>query len=130
MAKDRRNKAEACRLHASPDEISCTSLVVSMCLIENKMSPLLQNHSLCWLGVQGLHFQGSQNFHSLGVKNPEVLTIHDSDYFKVCRSSANSLCLRTEDKQHTSAREHFQYAILDTENLSFAKCIHFTYLVC
>lgn len=69
MAKDRRIKAEACMLHASSDVISCTFLVVSMCLMENKMSPLLQDHSLCWLDVQGLHFQGSQYLHSLGVKN-------------------------------------------------------------
>lgn len=130
MAKDRRIKAEACRIHASPEVISCTFLVVPMSLIENKMNPLLWDHSLCWLDVQGLHFQGSQHLYSLGVKNTQVLTIHDSEYFKVCRSCANSLCLRTDDKQHSSAQEHFQNAVLDTEILSFTKCVYFTYLVC
>lgn len=92
--------------------------VVSVCLIENKMRP----QSLL-ARCTGLTFPRRSVFTQLRCENTEILTIHGSEYLKVCRSCANSLCLRTEDKKHTSPQEHFQYAVLDTEILSFTKSV-------
>lgn len=90
--------------------------------IKQNESSSLRPQSLLARGT-GLTFPRRSVFTQLRCENTETLTIHGSEYLKVRRSCTNSLCLRTEDKKHTSPQEHFQYAVLDTEILSFTKSV-------